>query len=406
MKKTQAGIAAAVAFALLTLGATPAASSETSAAEEEVRQLRRQIQEQRRQLEAQQRQLDRLEAQLGEFRGRGAAPADKQPPAPVAAQPSQAPTGPVGQAPDTSRPPEVPALVDLRGVLTPRNTIVLEPSLQYSYSSNNRVAVLGFAVIPAITIGLIDIRSVSRDTLIASLAARYGVTNRFEVEAKVPWVYRKDETLSRPFAAPGASEALFETTGNGIGDIELAARYQLNQPGPDRPYYVGGLRVKTRTGKGPFEVATETANAQFLGLQRELPTGSGFYGIQPSLTAIFPSDPAVFFGNVSYLWNVARDFGGTTGRIDPGDAIGFTVGMGIALNEKASFSLGYDHATVFRTKQNGAVIVNTSNTQLGSLLLGVSYRLAPKTTLNLTLGAGLTQDAPDVQVTLRLPMEF
>jgi hypothetical protein len=405
MKKVQADIAAAVAFALLTLAAAPVAASETSATEE-VRQLRRQIEEQRRQLEAQQRQLDRLEAQLGEFRGRGAAPVDKAPPATVAAQASQAPTGPVGQAPDTSRPPEIPALVDLRGVLTPRNTIVLEPSLQYSYSSNNRVAVLGFAVIPAITIGLIDIRSVSRDTFIAALAARYGVTNRFEVEAKVPWVYRKDATLSRPFAAPGASEALFEATGDGVGDIELAARYQLNQPGPDRPYYVGGLRIKTRTGKGPFEVATETANAQFLGLQRELPTGSGFYGIQPSLTAIFPSDPAVFFGNVSYLWNVARDFGGITGRIDHGDAVGFTVGMGIALNEKASFSLGYDHATVFRTKQNGAVIVNTSNTQLGSLLLGVSYRLAPKTTLNLTLGAGLTQDAPNVQVTLRLPMEF
>ena len=390
---------AVIATSALSQGPTPSAQME-------LQQLRTEIETQRKRLEAQQTRLDQLEAQLSNVRGKGAAPTAATPAAPTAAQPLKAPTGPVGQAPDTSRPPEVPALVDIRGVLTPRNTVILEPSLQYSHSSNNRVAILGFAVIPAITIGLIDIRSVSRDTFIAALAARYGVTNRFEIEAKVPWIYRNDATVSRPFASPGANDALFEASGDGVGDIELAARYQLNQPGPDRPYYVAGLRFKTRTGKGPFEVTTETANAQFLGLQRELPTGSGFYGVQPSLTAIFPSDPAVFFGNVSYLWNVKRDFGAVTGTIDPGDAVGFTVGMGLALNDKASFSLGYDHATVFRTKQNGVIIANTTKTQLGSLLFGVSYRLSPKTTFNFTLGAGLTEEAPNVQLTFRLPMEL
>ena len=43
---------------------------------------------------------------------------------------------------------------------------------------------------------------------------------------------------------------------------------------------------------------------------------------------------------------------------------------------------------------------------LGTLLVGYSYRLSPKMTLNLSVGAGLTRDTPDVTVTLRLPIQF
>lgn len=374
--------------------------------EDELQQLRREIETQRKQIDAQQKRLEQLE--LKSITGRGSAPsgsgiaaADGTQPG-VGITPPGAPSGPVGKPPDTSRPPEIPALVDIRGVLTPRNTVILEPSLQYSHSSNNRVALVGFSIIPAITIGLIDVRSVKRDTFIGAVAARYGVTNRFEVEAKVPYVYRHETTLTRPFATPSVADSAFEASGNGVGDIELAARYQVNQPGPDRPYYVAGLRVKTRTGKGPFEVETDPVS----GLQKELPTGSGFWGVQPSLTAIFPSDPAVFFGNISYLHNFKRDFGQVFGKIDPGDAIGFTVGMGIGLNDKASFSIAYDHASVGRTKQNGITVPTSTRAQLGTLLIGTSYRLSAKTTFNFTLGAGLTEDAPNIQLTFRFPIEI
>jgi hypothetical protein len=327
--------------------------------------------------------------------GRGAAPVPS-----AVAQPGQPAPTQVGKPPDTSRPPEVPALTDIRGVLTPRNTIIFEPSLQYSHSTSNRIAILGFTIIPAITIGLIDIRSVRRDTFIGAVAARYGITNRFEIEAKVPYVYRHDATLSRQIGAPAVTDTVFNASGDGVGDIEFAARYQINQPGPDRPYYVAGLRFKTRTGKDPFDVETDAIT----GLQRQLPTGSGFYGVQPSLTAIFPSDPAVFFGNVNYLWNIKRDVGGGIGEVDPGDSVGFTVGMGLALNEKASFSIGYDHATVFRTRQNRVLIPNSTVIQLGTVLFGLSYRVTSKTTFNFTLGAGLTEEAPNVQLNFRLPM--
>ena len=81
-------------------------------------------------------------------------------------------------------------------------------------------------------------------------------------------------------------------------------------------------------------------------------------------------------------------------------------GMGLALNDKASFSIGYDQSIVGKTKQNGQTVPGSVRTVLGTLLVGYSYRLSDKRTLNLAIGAGLTRDTPDLTVTLRLPMTF
>ena len=166
---------------------------------------------------------------------------------------------------------------------------------------------------------------------------------------------------------------------------------------PTQPYFVGGLRFKSRTGRDPFSVVTDCTqrcigeNVTGTGLPLELPTGSGFYSVQPSLTWLFPSDPAVFFGSVSYLHNFKRNdvsrlvLGGEReflGEIKPGGVFGFNFGIGLALNDKASFSLGYDHNSIARTRQNGVPVPGSVRTQLGTLLLGYSYRLSDKRTLN------------------------
>ncbi len=356
--------------------------------------------------------IDALEQQRGTGQG-GAAPQVAQDSPRRAA---------VGKAPaKDGRPPEVAPIFEQPGVLTPKGKYVLEPALQYGYSSSNRVAVIGFAIIPAILIGLIDVREVKRNTLTAALTGRMGLSNRLEVEARVPYVYRTDSTISREFLKTSFVERVFETSGKAIGDVELAARYQLNDGGADKPFYVGGLRFKSRTGRDPFSVVTDCSkrcvgeNVTGTGLPLDLPTGSGFYSIQPSLTWLFPSDPAVFFGSISYLHNFKRSnvtrkiqAGDTEvlGSIEPGGVIGFNFGMGLALNEKASVSLGYDHNSIARTRQNGESVTGSVRTQLGTLLLGFSYRLSEKKTLNVSVGAGLTRDTPDVSLTVRVPTNF
>ena len=343
-----------------------------------------------------------------------------------AGRPAAGPNGPaapaVGKAPSRdSRPPEVAPLFEQPGILTPRGKFVFEPALQFGYSSSNRVALVGYTVIPALLIGLVDVREVKRNTATAVAGMRMGLTRRLEIDLKLPYVYRSDATVSREIFTGTAVENVFSTSGKAIGDAELGLRYQLNRGGPDKPFYVASLRYKSRTGRDPFSVVTDCTrrciglNATGTGLPLELPTGSGFHSLQPGLTWLFPSDPAVFFGSISYLHNLKRSqvsrtvLGGEKewlGEVEPGDIAGFNFGLGLGLNDKASLSLGYDHSSIGRTRQEGRVVPGSVRTQLGTLVLGYSYRISERRSLNVSVGAGLTRDTPDVSLTVRMPTSF
>src|SRR3546814_10545730 len=57
----------------------------------------------------------------------------------------------------------------------------------------------------------------------------------------------------------------------GFGDAEFSLRYQFNRPVGQKPIFVGTLRVKSDTGKGPFEIGYDE-----FGVATGLATGSGF----------------------------------------------------------------------------------------------------------------------------------
>lgn len=395
-------------------------------AAERMEALEQRVVEQGRQLDAMRQQLREQTTRQQEFERSVAGAERNARSSPVPTDASAAAGGEgrpvrVGSAPQADlQPPAVAPIFDQPGILTQPGNYVLEPSIQYGYSSSNRVALVGYTVIPALLIGLIDVREVKRNTLTAALTGRWGLTRRLEVEAKLPYVYRSDDSISREIFTGTASERAFNASGHALGDIELAARYQLNQPQGDNPFFIGSLRLKTRTGKDPFEVVTDCVtrcegNTTGTGLPLELPTGSGFYSLQPGFTWLFPSDPAVFFGGISYTHNFGRNnvnrrvLNGqqeSIGSIKPGNVWGINFGMGLAINDRSSFSVGVDLNSVGRTKQNGVPVPSSVRTQLSSLLLGYSYRRSPKTTLNVTVGAGLTRDTPDLTLSVRLPMSF
>ncbi|MBI1891313.1 MAG: acetate kinase [Burkholderiales bacterium] len=411
----------ACALALFAYGT---AYAEDDAARQEI--LRQRLAEQTERLNALKRSLAEQETALEQLRRaveretlaaqRGKGQENPQQPTTQAAQAGK----PAEKKPEPERKVAQAVPAEQGGVLTPKGKYVLEPSLQYSYSSSNRVALIGYTIVPALLIGLIDVREVKRNTMTAALSGRVGITNRFELEARIPYVYRSDSTVSREVATGTAADRVFEASGRALGDIELGARYQLNDGGIDKPYYIGTLRFKTRTGRDPFDVVTDCAqrcigNTTGTGLPLELPTGSGFYSLQGGITWLFPSDPAVFFGSATYLHNFKRSnvsrkvLGGATeflGTIEPGDIIGFNFGMGLALNEKTTFSIGYDHNSVGRTKQEGQVVPGSVRTQLGTLLLGYSYRLNDKRTLSISVGAGLTRDTPDLTLSVKMPISY
>ena len=379
------------------------------AGERRLRALEAQLQEERRMLaairRAFQQQMRYGDADLAAMAGRGAGDLAQAPVTDTPGiTPPPVPSGPVGAAPPQPAQPAAPARIfDEPTALTPHGRFVLEPSYQFVHSTDNRVALVGFSVIPAITIGLIDVRRVSRDIHTLALTGRYGVTSRFEVEAKVPWVHASSNTQTRALATPSFTDETFDASGSGLGDIELAARYQFNAFRGDNAVYIGHLRYKSRTGTGVFEVPIDET-----GLQTELPTGSGFQGLQTGVTFLYPSDPAVFFGGAAYTYNFARDVGHGFGRVRPGSVVDLNAGMGLALNERASFSIGYQHSIVGSLQQRdpeevARVLARTGRLQLGTMRFGLGYRLTPKTNLNVSLGIGVTDDTPDFELTVRFP---
>jgi len=331
--------------------------------------------------------------------------ADKQ----SSAEPQKS-ASPVGVAPQEKLPEILPSWMvqtfDLpgAGVLTPKGTLIVEPYLQYAHLSNSRVTLTGFTIVPALTIGLINVQGVSRDIYTASLVGRYGITNRLEVEVRIPYLYREDSITQRPIATPSQADTLSIFNGSGLGDIETTGRFQLNQGGPDKPYFVAFTRFKSTTGKGPFAVPRDPVT----GVQTELPTGSGFYIFQPGLTLLFPSDPVVLFGSISFIYNKPRDVGGEIGRVDPGSGGNANVGLGLSLNEKLTLTLGYDHTVFSRPTSASNLLLTTAphTTQIGVVLIGGSYRWSDKSFVNFVVGVGATREAPDLQVTLRIPTAF
>lgn len=414
--------------------------------------IRKRLQEQDERINAMRRQIDAQVGQLGQMRKElaqqeadyqalrhavgvqeleqqrggnlsepGVNPSTLPMPAPGEEQPvAAAQEQPVGQAPPSdTRPPEVAPISNQPGVLTPKGKIVIEPSYQFGYSSADQVDLVGYTIIPAILIGLIDVRTVRTTSQTTTLTARYGITNRLELEVRVPYVWTGSNIVSREIFTGTATNNVLSSSGSGLGDIEATARYQINDGGADKPYFVGWFRFKSRTGTDPFQVTTDCVtrcieNVTGTGLPLELPTGSGFYSAQPGMTWLLPSDPVVFFGNISYLYNFERhdvwehlvEGAQFLGNVRVGNVGDVSIGMGFALNDKASLSIGYDQSFVGVTKEMGQTVPGSTKVWLGQLLIGGAYRLSPTRTLNFTLGAGVTRDTPDVLVTVRVPMMF
>ena len=104
---------------------------------------------------------------------------------------------PVGKAPPkTSTRIDVSAIpklsTNISGVLTKAGTLIVEPRLGYSYTDTNRVFLDAYSFLPALVVGLIDLREIKRHTVIGSLGTRYGLTDRWEVDLKLSYVGRND----------------------------------------------------------------------------------------------------------------------------------------------------------------------------------------------------------------------
>ena len=291
--------------------AAPVAAQQSSSASSagEMRQALDLIARQQARLDAQEARIQALEQRLAGGAPNSAELASGQSSVSGASRPSapaadagtsvaQRPDAPVGEAPpDVDRPPEVAVLGEQGSVVTRAGQLTAEMQFDYARADRNRALFRGIEVVESVLVGVFDINESRQDVLTASAGLRYGLFGNVEIGARLPFVYRNDKSVLAPIQGttdnPGAATIDSSTSGKGIGDLELSARYQLSSARGGWPFLIANLQLVVPTGTDPFEIPRDA-----LGRASRAATGSGFWGVTPSLTAILPSDPAVLFGSI------------------------------------------------------------------------------------------------------------
>lgn len=299
-------------------------------------------------------------------------------------------------------------LLEAGAILLPKGTLQLQPSLEYSYLSTNRVAISGLFLFDAILIGVIEVDSLRRDFLTGSLTARYGLLDRLQFDVRVPYVYREDEEV---LGVGTTSQRERTTSNNNLGDMDASLLWQALIGRGAVPDVILRAEATFPTGEDPFGIPTEDVEGR-AGSEKRLtkpPTGTGFYGVGPGITLVWRSDPVVFSAGFKYTFNLPRNVGvtvgGNFGDIDPGDTIEWLVGVTLAVSERVAINLSFVDKLFGSTTQNGSEVPGSSFHD-ARLVLGSSIGLSSDITLLVSVAAGLTTTSPDFQFTVSLPIAF
>ncbi|WP_163558641.1 transporter [Halomonas sp. NO4] len=296
--------------------------------------------------------------------------------------------------------------------------LTIEPGINYSYSDRSQLALRGFLALDAIFLGEINLDSVESHITTFDFNTRYGITDRIEVGVNLPFVYRSSTYQS--IGAGGSTEANIESSVDeaGIGDISLSLSYRLLPETAERPDLVWNFGIRAPTGTDPYGIALRSVpgSNENLNVPDELPTGNGVWGVNTGVSFLKTLDPAIVFANLGYTYNFEESFddisasdGDQPGDVKLGDTIRAGFGTAFALNESFSLSLSYSHEYIQQSETTRGGVTRKvvgSDANVGVLSLGGTYALSDSTSIVTSLGVGLTDDASDISLTFRMPLQF
>lgn len=366
------------------------------------------------------------DSQSALMRGRGLAYAQgAAQPAPGAAQPAPGATD-AAQEPDRKTPAPTEAVEAVtraeQGYFGQNLTI--EPGIAYSHFSNAQLNLSGFLALDAIFLGLISIDQLSADVITTDVTGRLGF-GRFQADINVPYLYRRSNFRSG--GAGGNASGLTEKTitSRGLGDVSGGLSYRAMAETSSRPNVVVNVRVKAPTGRDPFGVRLIEVDGSEgnLKVPARLSTGSGVWGAAAGVSLLKTLDPMVVFGSLTYFYNFEQHFpdldeaqGDQPGEARLGGALQYGLGVAFALNDRSSLSASFTQRFVRHSElRSDPTDLNPdpqwrrvvgSQANVGILNLGATFTLSPRLTLLTNLSTGITDDAPDMVLSVRLPYRF
>lgn len=275
------------------------------------------------------------------------------------------------------------ALQQRGGILLPKGTLQLEPSFTTAHFSSKRIKIEGFSILPVLVIGEISTESVQRDIFMSSMSARYGLWHDLQVEVKAPYRYEHDRITSNL----GSEEV---DTVTGLGDVEASLSYQIARENGLIPDTIISMGIKAPTGADPY--------FNPIGL------GTGHWGVRAGIVGVKTSDPVVIYGTLNGIWNLEKEYD-KFGLMDPGNTVSYAVGTAMALSYRTALSFQFEHSISQEMKQENNPI-NGTFVNAASFKAGFTWTVSENMGVDIGVSMGLTEDAPDYTLDLRLPYTF
>lgn len=241
-----------------------------------------------------------------------------------------------------------------------------------------------------------SIQNARGHTVTNTIWADYGVKDNLTANITVPLVSKYSQSES------------FSGLSNAFGDVSVGARYQPFALTREFPALTATGTLRLPTGRSPFK----NIDGQNLG------TGAGYASGTIGINASKVIDPVAIFGSFNVTYNLpAKNLSQvrnaqTLTEVRPGMGIGFGMGFAYALSYDISTTLSFQQAIAARSTlkvldgARGLVESKTASQTSASLNMGLGVRMSPVTTLNFTIGVGLTSDTPDFTFGMNMPLHF
>jgi hypothetical protein len=259
-------------------------------------------------------------------------------------------------------------------------TLGVDYSGYYSYTSSDRVN------LPR------DVQHQNSHSFQHSVSAYYSIMNNVSLSTSIPFLYKYDKT--------GTDDPI---TSSGIGNISFGLNWQPARVTPPWPSAILSVSYAADTGKGPYDINPE----------EELPTASGYDSISAGLSLSKPIDPIVVYGSMGYsfpdeITGINANVGGEVlTKVKTGGGLSFSSGIGFSLSYVLSLNFGFSYSYTFPSRSYFESGTQKSGTGVSaSFNVGTGWRLSPKRSLSVGLGIGLTNNAADMTLSVRMPFSF
>jgi hypothetical protein len=272
-------------------------------------------------------------------------------------------------------------LVQRGALVLPKWSFEVVPSISYSHSQTQGLVLVETPEgVPTVS----DQRQ--RDDIgEGRLTVRLGLPWRSQLEVRAPFDWKAQDS------ALGDGTNVYNREAS-VGDVEIELSHQFLAEKSWWPDLVGAVSWRFPTGQDPLRVPV--AN---------LASGGGVNTISGRLTALKSFDPLVVFSTLAYSANF--DHQESFGSVHPGNVLDWQMGAILAVNPGTSLSFAFIQDFKGHTRVAGVPIAGSDGVA-AIAQVGLDQVLNSRTLLDVSLGVGVTRDAPDYQVMVSVPIRF